>query len=412
MPRIGVVAAGPGQELLQGVREAGGEPVHIPLPGTHFPGVALTREWVADTAQAFTGAIAPDSLLMTASDPEVLAGLTLAALRMDLPTVLVPSQPGVMASVLQTLGLAPLAEESAEAAMELARSGAPRPRDLVESFALANALRVSCALNGGPEPLVHIAAIAREAGAIGFGQMLRVLIPEATAVAEPGSQWFTEHGVPGLLSYIGEIIHDTPTVTGRLKDELTAQVPPDPEPLQARFSVMQGMQIELEALGWASGTDAVYASGPARVFISEDEAVKAVEREDVEPHSVLVLPGCGPAGGPGLFRTSRLAQALNNSGLANVVAVLTDGVAPASSRGVWVSLAQPEAASGGVLGRIRDGDTLYIGLDEGVIHVGVPARELKQREAYPAAESGPRFGYGARYRLTALPALEGAGFAG
>jgi hypothetical protein len=106
------------------------------------------------------------------------------------------------------LGLAPLREDPAEISVEVARAGRPRPHELVEGFSLANALRVSLSLGAGPELLVHLAAIAREAREAGFPQMIRVLAPEISAVTTPHSPWFKKHGVAGLFAHLGAALHD------------------------------------------------------------------------------------------------------------------------------------------------------------------------------------------------------------
>jgi dihydroxy-acid dehydratase len=124
---------------------------------------------------------------------------------------------------------------------------------------------------------------------------------------------------------------------------------------------------------------------------------------------LLVVGGCGPRGGPGLPRLERLAQILRESGVEGSVSVLTDGLPPRETGGTWISLVSPEAAAGGVIGQLRDGDTLRIDLVEGRIRTGVRADEMEGREPYkPPDPAGA--GYVDRYARSALPALEGAGF--
>ena len=201
-PRIGVPCLEPSGHP-DAIREAGGEPV--PLPRTRPKGgVALVREWIADAAQISCAAEEGlDGLFVAAEEPEVLAGLVLCALRLNLPTVVNPPRDARLFAAIAALGLAPLTADPADAAVEVAMGGGPRPLELVESFALANALRVAYSLGDGPETIVHLSAIAREAGSLGFTQMLRVLVPETPLLAEPRSRWFQEHGVAGLLAHLG-----------------------------------------------------------------------------------------------------------------------------------------------------------------------------------------------------------------
>jgi dihydroxy-acid dehydratase len=403
VPRIGVLSAGV-TGLPDQLREAGGEPVPLALPpGRPRGGVALAREWVADVAQVACDSRNLDALLVAARAPEDLAGFLISALRLGLPAVVVPDTSNPFGIVPYALGLSPLAEDEAEVAVATAGSGGPRPGDLVESFALANALRAGCALDGGPELLVHLSAVAREAGVPGFPQMIRVLAPETPALASPHSPWYAEHGAGGLLASIGETLNGTPTVTGNLKEDLPAP-PAPPEWVGSRLVFVEGRASGVEALCRVGGSEGEVA-GVCRVFGSDEEAARAVER-GLDEGTLPVVVGCGPRGGPGLVKLERLGEALDDAGLAGVV--LTDGLAPARTGGVEISLFSPEAASGGVIGRLRAGDTLRIDLRDGRIRTNVGSEDLEGRDPYEVA--GDLTGYAARYARSALPALEGAGF--
>ncbi len=371
-----------------------------------FPagGVALRREWVADWTEIFCSNNELDALLLSATDPAELAGLLIAALRLDLPAVVVPTRDSFTVA-LAALGFAPLAGDAAEIAVELARTGRPRPRELVEGFSLANALRAGLAAGAGPELLVHLAAIAREAGVLGFPRMIRVLAPETLEIVDPGSPWFETYGAAGLFAHLGGALHDTRTVTGQLEEALPP-APPAPETNGTRLVFVRGR---------ASGTEivcrvdegATEISGDCRFCASEDAAVRAVEDGVVGPSDLLVVAGCGPRGGPGLLRLDRLGGALRGADLD--IPILTDGLPPEGISGSWASLAAPEASEGGVIGRLRDGDFLRLDLVEGLIRTGVKADEIRGREPFVApVRSG--FGYADRYARTALPAFEGAGF--
>ena len=325
--------------------------------------------------------------------------MLIASLRLDLPAVYAPPASPPLFAALVALGLAPGAGEPATTAVSLPESYGPRPRELVDNFSLANALRAGIAAGGGVEMLVHLAAIAREAGVTGFGQMMRVIAAETP---EANHGWLREYGVPGLLSSLGDTIHDVPTVAGNLKENLPS-APPTPEEHSRLVFIMAR----------ASGAEAVCRvrkgvtepAGGCRVFGSEEEAVSSVLRGEVGEKALLVVGGCGPRGGPGLLRLDALGQSLKESGLE--VPVLTDGLAPEDAEGAWVSLFTPEAASGGVLSLLRDGDTLRIDLAEGRIRTG--AREFTSREPGEFPNSAGQV-YAVRYARNALPALAGAGF--
>jgi dihydroxy-acid dehydratase len=331
----------------------------------------------------------------------VLAGLLLTASRLDLPTVVSPVGEGAFDAVSYALGLAPLASDAAEVVVELASEGGPRPRKLIDNFSLANALRAGVAAGGGPELLVHLAALAREAGVTGFDQMIRVLAPETSEVRP---EWLREHGVPGLLASLGDTLHDVPTVAGNLIETLPT-APPTPDE-HARLVFVRARASGAEAVCRAR-EGITEAAGECRVFGSEEEAVLDLRRGEVREEMILVVGGCGPRGGPGLLRLDDLGRSLKEAGLE--VPVLTDGLAPEDGARTWISLFNPEATEGSVLSRLRDGDTLRIDLTEGRIRTGVDAREFESREPaeFPDRASTA---YAARYARTALPALDGAGF--
>ena len=370
--------------------------------------MALVREWVADVTQLSCAQEHLDGLLFAADEPEELSGLVLAALRLDLPTVVAPSGDAHLSAALTALGFVPLTADPAEVAVRVTTGGEPRPRELVEEFALSNALRSAFSLGGGPEVIVHLSAIVREAGATGFSEMLRVVVPETPMLTDPSSGWFREHGVSGLLAHLGEALHHSRSVEGELKMVLP-QAPPAPPPaVESRLVFVRGRASGTEALCRILGSQEEVA-GECRVVDSEKLAVQVVEEGDLKPDSLLIVNGCGPRGGPGLPRLEQLAQILSESSVEGSVSVITDGLPPRVAGGTWVSLVSPEAAAGGVMGQLRDGDTLRIDLVEGRIRTGVRAEEMEEREPYkPPDPAGT--GYVDRYARSALPALEGAGF--
>jgi dihydroxy-acid dehydratase len=407
-PRIGVPFLEPSGRP-DAIHEAGGEPVSLRLPQTHpLGGVALAREWVADMVQVSCAREHLDALFIAAEETEELAGLVLAALRLNLPTVADRPRDARLFAALAALGLAPLVADPAAAVEEVAGGGGPRPLQLIEDFSLANALRAAYSLGDGPETIVHLSAIAREAGALGFTQMFRVLVPETPLLAEPGSGWFEEHGVAGLFAYLGEALHDTPTVEGRLHEILPPAPPAPPPSAESRLVFVEGRASGTEALCRVSGSQ-IEVAGECRVLNSEKFAVRVVEGGFFDRNSLLVVGGCGPRGGPGLLRLDLLAQTLRESGLEENISVITDGLPPREARGTWISLVSPEAAAGGVIGQLRDGDTLRIDLVERRIRTGVQVDEMESRDPYKFPEPDDA-GYAARYARSALPALEGAGF--
>jgi dihydroxy-acid dehydratase len=398
-PRVGVPFFEP-SGLPDAIYEAGGEPVPVRLPySVPSGGVALAREWLADLVEISCSAMDLNGLLLDTARPEELAGMLIAALRLDLPTVCAPPAGLSLSASLLALGFVPDIGDLANTIVSLADGGGPRPHGLVDDFSLANALRAGVAVGGGPEVLVHLAAIAREAGAAGFGQMMRVLAAETPEVSP---EWLQEHDVPGLLTSLGDGLHDVPTVTGNLKENLPSAPPPPDE--HARLVFIRARASGAEAVGRVH-KGATEAAGECRVFGSEEVAVSSVLSGETRDGTMLVVGGCGPRGGPGLLRLDALGRSLEEASIE--VAVLTDGLAPKDAAGTWISLFTPEAATGGVLNLLRDGDTLRIDLAEGRIRTR--ARDFESRKPGEFRTSTST-AYAARYARTALPALEGAGF--
>lgn len=404
-PRVGVLSSVP--DLAGGIREADVEAVEVPPPEFYGEwGVALVREWVADRLEVELGLAGLDALFFDAETPEELAGIVVAAVRLNLPVVCAAPPDTPFSASVAALGLSPLDGDAVGTVVGLAGEGRPGARSLADNFALANALRAGLSVGGGPEVMVHLAAIAREADVLGFEQMVRVLAPETPAVTSVFSGWYEENGLPGVLSLLGDDLHDTRTVAGTLKSRARpAAAPPEGERLACSF--VSGRSSGAEAVCLApEGLSAV--EGRCRVFGSEQAAVEAVGGGEVGATDLIVVYGCGPRGGPGLWRLDELAHAIEEAGMGDTT-VFTDGLAPVGAPGVWVSLFSPEAATRGVIGRLEDGDVFRFDLEEGRILTSVGAKELVKRKR---VKQDPPEGaaYAARYARSALPALEGAGF--
>ena len=400
-PAVGIPFSEP-SDLPDAVSCAGAKPVPLRLPAALPPGgIALAREWTADATEIYCAGTELDALLLASRRPEELFGMLLAAARLDLPAVCAPPPGTPLAAAVAALGFGPLSGGAAELAAGISSGGGPRPGGLLDNFSLANALRVGVAAGGGPELLVHLSALAREADVVGFPQMVRVLAPE-TPASDPA--WTREHGVPALLASLGAGLHDVPTIAGPLKEglPLPSAVPGEHHRLLFVRARASGAEVICRVPAGAGDV-----AGECRVFGSEGAAVRAVLAGEVPEGAVLVVDGCGPRGGPGLLRLDALGAALREAGLRPPV--VTDGLPPAEVEGTWACMFAPEAAMGGVIGRLRDGDTLRISLEEGRIRAGVGTKELTQRELRRSLDRAGA-GYADRYSRGALPGLEGAGF--
>ncbi len=406
-PRVGVPHfPGTPSRYPDAVRETGGEPVLLDLPAARpAGGVALTREWVSDVAQVLGAASNLEALILDAGRPEELVGILVAAIRLGLPAVAPYQERSTLTVALSAAGFVPLHHDAPEVAVEVANTGEPAARALATTFGLANALRAGLAAGAGPALVVHLFALAREAGVGGFSRMVRVLVPESPAIAN--LRWLRELGAAALLACLGDKLHDVPTVAGDLKKQLSTAPPASgkPGPL---LTFVEGRASGTEALCRAPA-EVEEVAGVCRVFSADEKAARAVSDGTVEPGEIVVVCGGGSWGGPGLLELTVLREALKGAGLEGRVAVFTDGLAPEEAGGAWVSLVTPEAAADGIVGRLQDGDALRVDLREGRIRAGVRPEELKSREPQKLPETDAS-GYAARYARSALPGLEGGGF--
>jgi dihydroxy-acid dehydratase len=158
-----------------------------------------------------------------------------------------------------------------------------------------------------------------------------------------------------------------------------------------------------------AGVERTSHSGPARVFDSEEVCVAAVRSGAVEPGDVLVVRYEGPAGGPGMREMLSVTSSVVGAGLGESVALVTDGRFSGATRGLMIGHVAPEAARGGPLAAVRDGDRITIDIDARSLRVELDEAELAERlAAWSPPEGGPQAGVFARYRAAVGSASEGA----
>jgi dihydroxy-acid dehydratase len=184
----------------------------------------------------------------------------------------------------------------------------------------------------------------------------------------------------------------------------------DPVAATGALRVLRGSLAPLGAIVKASAVAPQLRRhvGPARVFESEEDATEALYGSRVNPGDVVVVRNEGPRGGPGFREMLGATAALLGMGLGSSVALVTDGRFSGASRGAVVGYVCPEAASGGPIGYIEDGDTIEIDIDEGRLELQVPVATIDQRRARPRPDRWvPRSGVLARYAALATEACEG-----
>lgn len=293
------------------------------------------------------------------------------------------------------------AEASGRQVMELVAQGI-RPRDIVTRKALENAATVIAASGGSTNGALHLPAIAHEAG-IDFDLFEVAEIFKKTpyiADLKPGGKYVAKDmyeagGVPMLLKTLfdGGFIHgDCLTVTGKTIeenlegvtfDETQKVIYPVSNPITPTGGVV-GLKGSLAPDGGivkVAGMKVLKFEGPARVFDSEEEAFAAVDAKNYNEGDVIVIRYEGPRGGPGMREMLSTTAALYGQGMGDKVALITDGRFSGATRGFCIGHVGPEAAEGGPIGLIEDGDIIRIDAAEGTLDVDLSPEELEARRA-------------------------------
>ncbi len=344
-----------------------------------------------------------------------------------------------MALALTAMGLSPMGANDVPATdpqkpCVAARTGAHLMRMLAAGVsarrfltreALLNAITVGAATAGSTNLILHLLAIAREAG-------IDLTLPDFDRVAaatpviadlKPAGRYtavdfFEAGGSPLLVSELAEAghLHDVPTVTGnRLFEAARSALRDEPEqdvirpiaaPLKPRggYAILFGDLAPEGAVAKLAGVDADAFSGPARVFDSEEEAFAAVQDGRIRAGDVVVIRFEGPRGGPGMREMLAVTAAIQGRGLGESVALITDGRFSGATHGIMVGHVAPEAAAGGPLARIRDGDRITIDIKGRRLDIDA---DLATRD--PAAPPTRRLvGAFAKYARDVASAADGA----
>ena len=313
--------------------------------------------------------------------------------------------------------------------MQIIEKGGPLPRDIVTRKALENACAIVAATGGSTNTALHIPAIAHEAGIRFTADDVAEVLQRTPFIGNlrPGGKYHAKdvYEIGGAHVVIKELIAhgfmhgDTLTVTGRTLIEEVADAPaPDGEVIHpvsdaimktGGVVVLKGNLCPDGALLKVAGLKSRRFSGTARVFESEDDAVVAVHARDYEAGQVLIVRNEGPVGGPGMREMLGLTALIYGQGMGEKVALLTDGRFSGATRGMCIGHAAPEAATGGPMGLVRDGDRITIDGDAATITLEVSDDELKARRAgWTAPKTRHRAGLLYKYAVTVGQAHEGA----
>lgn len=303
------------------------------------------------------------------------------------------------------------------------------PSDILTPEAFENAMRVGMAVGGSTNMVLHFMAMAKEAHVdVSFDtwDKLSRTTPTLVKLAPSGPWGITElnsaGGVPAVMKALGERIHrNALTVSGKTAGEiLDAAVIENPECIHTGSNpVEKEGSIFILRGTLAPGGAVVKASGVAkkmwkttlegRVFENEEGAIDALRAGSIKPGTCVVIRNEGTKGGPGMREMLGATSALMGAGLGDSCALVTDGRFSGATHGPAIGYVTPEAARGGVIAVVRDGDKIFIDLEERKLDLQVSAEEIARRwSSYVAPELPVKRGYLKFYSEHVAPASEGA----
>ncbi len=307
-----------------------------------------------------------------------------------------------------------------------------RPRDLITRKSLENAYTFVLSLGGSTNAVLHLMAIAREAGVawtLADFDRIGAKVPHL-ADLKPGGRYvmfdlYRAGGTPAVMKALLEkgLLHgDCPTVTGRTLAENLAEVPSvfaKPQSVVLPFEkpmfdhgiivILHGNLAPEGAVAKVAGLKQRSITGPAKVFEGEEACFKAIQARKVVAGDVLVIRGEGPVGGPGMREMLSITGALMGQGLGESVGLITDGRFSGGTHGLVVGHVAPEAWVGGPIAFVNDGDSITIDADQKLLSLNIPAAELETRKKKWQAPA-PRVERGvlAKYARLVRSASEGA----
>ncbi len=349
-----------------------------------------------------------------------------------------------MATAAEILGLAPMGSGSIPAvdpakegaavevgamAVDLVRRGL-RPRQVVTRPSIENAIASIATTGGSTNGVLHFLAIAREYGIelelddfqriSGRTPLMVSLKPGGLFVASDLHEAGGVALVANRLKARGCLNEDCPTVTGRTIGEeadLARETPgqevvrPSDRPIRATggLVVLRGNLAPEGCVVKLAGYERSKHVGPARVFDREDDVLPRIAGGEIKDGDVVVIRYEGPVGGPGMREMLQITGAIVGAGLGETVALLTDGRFSGATRGLMIGHVAPEAASGGPIALIRDGDEIAIDTEARRVDVALGPEELERRRArWTAPEPRYRSGVMAKYARLVSSASTGA----
>ncbi|MBC8541984.1 dihydroxy-acid dehydratase [Bianquea renquensis] len=493
--------------VKEGVRMAGGTPVEFPSIGV-CDGIVMghkgmhyslaSRELIADSIESMAVAHGFDALVMIPNCDKIVPGMLMAALRVNIPTVVVSGGPMLagrvggqrvsLSNMFEAVGAAKagtmddaqlreyeecacpscgscsgmftansmnclceaigialpgngtipavyserirLAKYAGLAVMEMVKRDI-KPRDICTWEAFENALTMDMALGCSTNSMLHLPAIAHEAGitiTMDIADEISARTPNLCKLSPAGPSFIEDlyraGGIPAVMKELAkkDLLHlNQITVTGKTVGEnIEPAVNKDPNvirPIENPYSPYGGIAVLKGNLApdgcvvkkSAVAPEMLVHSGPARVFDSEEAVIEAIYDQKIQKGDVVVIRYEGPKGGPGMREMLSPTSALAGMGLDRDVALITDGRFSGATRGACIGHVSPEAARGGPIALVQDGDQIDIDIEKKTIQVRVSEEELaKRREAWQPKAPKIQTGYLARYAALVTSASTGA----
>ncbi len=322
-----------------------------------------------------------------------------------------------------------VAEDCGRLALELLERDL-RPSAVITRPSLENAIAGAAMSGGSTNVVLHLLAVAREAG-------VELTIDDFDRIAwstplladlKPGGRYvatdlYRAGGVPLVVKRLREagLLHaEAPTVTGHTIGEMAdlaretegqqvIHALDDPLKPNGGFAILRGNLAPEGCVVKLSGHDRLEHRGPARVFESEEDAFAAVKARSIEPGDVVAIRNEGPAGGPGMREMLQVTAALVGEGLGDSVALLTDGRFSGATHGFMAAHVAPEAPRGGPIAALQDGDTIVFDVAARELNLVLPEEEIRERiAAYRSPPPAYRTGVLAKYARQVGSASEGA----
>ena len=323
-----------------------------------------------------------------------------------------------------------LAKHAGMKVMELLKNNV-RPSDIMTKKAFLNCLAVDMALGCSTNTMLHLPAIAHEAGVelnMDIANEISAKTPNLCHLAPAGPTYMEDlneaggvYAVMNELSKKGLLYEDQITVTGKTVGENIKDVhnlnPEVIRPIDNPYMAQGGIAVLKGNIAPDTGIvkqsavvpEMMVHEGPARVFDCEEDAIKAIKGGDIVPGDVVVIRYEGPKGGPGMREMLNPTSAIAGMGLGDSVALITDGRFSGASRGASIGHVSPEAAVGGPIALIEEGDIIKIDIPNNSLNVDVSDEELaKRKEKWQPREPKITDGYLRRYAALVTSGNRGA----